>query len=369
MTRSLEVNAERPYRVEIGPGVSARLAELVGSAARVAIVHPESLTTRAATLTRDLEAGGRRVLPLLVPTGEQAKFADVLVSCWEQLAEAGFTRSDVVVGLGGGATTDLAGFVAASWLRGVGYVAMPTSVLGMVDAAVGGKTGINLPAGKNLVGAFWEPLGVICDLDTLVDLPPAEVVNGLAEVIKCGFIADPGILDLVEADPREALDPTSEVLAELITRGIAVKARTVSSDLREQTSVGASVGREALNYGHTLGHAIEKAEHFGWRHGEAISVGMVFAAELSARTLGLDESTLARHRAVLASVGLPIGYTGADWAELRAAMSLDKKTRGSALRFVGLPEVGRVQIIDAPDEALLAECFGHLLTSGVNPRD
>lgn len=354
---TVEVNAERPYRVEIGPGASSALVTLVGGAARVALIHPEALAGRAAIVTADLERAGIEVLPLIVPTGERAKFASTLVDCWEALAAAGFTRSDVVVGLGGGATTDLAGFVAASWLRGVGYVAMPTSVLGMVDAAVGGKTGINLPAGKNLVGAFWEPLGVLCDLDALRDLPPAEVSNGLAEVIKCGFIADPEILRLVEDDPVAAQTVDSSVLAELITRGIAVKARTVSSDLREQTSVGGAVGREALNYGHTLGHAIEKVENFGWRHGEAISVGMVFAAELSHRVLGLDEATVARHREALALVGLPVHYEGADWQTLRAVMSLDKKTRGSSLRFVGVPRVGAVEIIDAPDDDVLAECL------------
>lgn len=352
---TVEVTAERPYRVEIERGASSGLVDLVGSAARVAIIHPAALAERAAGLASEL--ADRQVLSLVVPTGEQAKFSDTLVQCWQALAEAGFTRSDVVVGLGGGATTDLAGFVAASWLRGVGYIAMPTSVLGMVDAAVGGKTGINLPAGKNLVGAFWEPLGVLCDLSVLADLPRPELVNGLAEVIKCGFIADPEILRLVEHDPAGALDPSSDVLAELVTRGIAVKARTVSSDLREQTSVGGAVGREALNYGHTLGHAIEKAENFGWRHGEAISVGMVFAAELSHRFLGLDEATVARHRETLALVGLPVHYDGADWQTLRAAMSLDKKTRGSSLRFVGVPRIGAVEIIDAPGEDVLAECF------------
>lgn len=362
MSHTVEVNAERPYRVEVAAGASSGLVELVSGAARVAIIHPVALASRAEALRDDLDGAGRQTTLMQVPTGEQAKFADTLVWCWQELAEAGFTRSDVIVGLGGGATTDLAGFVAASWLRGVGYIGMPTSVLAMVDAAVGGKTGINLPAGKNLVGAFWEPLGVLCDLDALRDLPQAEVANGLAEVIKCGFIADPVILDLVEADPSAALDVGSPVLAEVITRGIAVKARTVSSDLREATSVGGAVGREALNYGHTLGHAIEKLENFTWRHGEAISVGMAFAAELSQRTLGLDEATVARHRSTLQSVGLPVSYGGdASWGELRHAMSLDKKTRGSALRFVGLPELGRVAIIEAPDEGVLEECFARVL--------
>lgn len=353
----VEVNAERPYTCHVEAGALSVLPELVGDAARVALVHPATLAARAAELAATLAAPGREVTPIQLPDGEDAKTSEQLVRGWTALAEAGFTRSDVVVGFGGGATTDTAGFLAASWLRGVGYVSVPTTVLAMVDAAVGGKTGINIPAGKNLVGAFHEPRGVICDLAVLDGLPHAEVVSGLAEVIKCGFIADPVILDLVEADPADAVDVRSERLAELVTRGIRVKAETVSADLREATSVGDRVGREKLNYGHTLGHAIEKVEHFTWRHGEAISVGMVFAAELSVRTLGLDPEVARRNRSVLDLVGLPTSYSGAGYEQLRAAMSLDKKTRGDRLRFVGLPELGRVAIIDAPDEEVLHQCW------------
>ncbi|MFD0788343.1 3-dehydroquinate synthase family protein, partial [Micromonospora azadirachtae] len=194
---------------------------------------------------------------------------------WDRLGEAGFTRTDAVVGVGGGAVTDLAGFVAACWLRGVRWVPVATSLLGMVDAAVGGKTGINTAAGKNLVGAFHPPVGVICDLATLDSLPPADLAAGLAEVVKCGFIADPVILDLVEANPAAAVDPTGAVTRELIERAIRVKADVVSGDLRE------SGVREVLNYGHTLAHAIEKVEGYRWRHGHAVAVGVVYAGALA----------------------------------------------------------------------------------------
>ncbi|NNG19098.1 3-dehydroquinate synthase [Naumannella sp. ID2617S] len=350
----VEVAAERPYRVRIGPGAVDGVAELVAGCDRVAVLYAPALAERAATLADGLDAA---VLLIELPDAEQAKTADVLVECWDRLAGAGFTRSDAVVGLGGGATTDLAGFVAASWLRGVRLVTVPTTVLGMVDAAVGGKTGINLAAGKNLVGAFHEPAGVLCDLSLLATLPPADLRAGLAEVIKCGFIADPTILDLVEQSSAEALDPASDRLAELITRGIRVKAEVVGGDLREATSVGARVGRELLNYGHTLGHAIERRERYRWRHGEAISVGMVYAAEL-AHGLGLiDEALVARHRTVLELVGLPTSYGRDAWPELRAAMSLDKKTRGAQLRFVLLNGLASAEICAGPSEQSLQQAY------------
>jgi len=277
----------------------------------------------------------------------------VLVFCWQVLGRAGFTRSDAVIGLGGGSTTDLAGFVAASWLRGVAFVNVPTTVLGMVDAAVGGKTGINTPAGKNLVGAFHEPAGVLCDLDTLTTLSPTEVRSGMAEVAKCGFIADPSILVLIEESGTIALDPASALLAELITKGIAVKVATVERDLKETSgAAGSGIGREALNYGHTLGHALERVHEYRMRHGEAISIGMVFAAELARRTGTVDDDLLARHRSILQALGLPVATT-VPFAPLLDAMRLDKKARGNTLRFVVLDGLANPTILTGPDEATL----------------
>lgn len=353
--RTVEVRAAAPYPVHVGSGASQLLGEQVRDANRVALLHAPVLGEQARRLAADLPQ------PLLVelPDAEAAKTSETLIACWDRLADAGFTRNDLVVGFGGGATTDLAGFVAASWLRGIGFVSMPSTVLGMVDAAVGGKTGINIPAGKNLVGAFHEPRAVLCDLDLLATLPEADARAGMAEVVKCGFIRDQRILDLLTEDVPDAMDVGSERFGELVLRAIQVKADTVSGDLREATSASGRVGREALNYGHTLGHAIERQDGFGWRHGEAISIGMVFAAMLSQQLLGLPEDQVDFQRDLLDRMGLPTTHDS-DWQGLRAAMNLDKKTRGNTLRFVGLREVGEVAMIEGPAEDLLAACYSRL---------
>ena len=240
---------------------------------RVALVHPErlgDLAHRVRTVLRD-----RDVLLIPVPDGEEAKTAAEAARCWEALGQAEFTRSDAVVTLGGGATTDLGGFVAATWLRGVRVVHLPASLLAMVDAAVGGKTGINTRAGKNLVGSFHEPAGVLCDLALLDTLPREELVAGLGEVVKCGFIRDPVILDLVESTDPAELTSDSPVLRELVERAIRVKIDVVVDDLKE------TGGREVLNYGHTMAHAIERASDYAVRHGEAVAIGSVYVAELA----------------------------------------------------------------------------------------
>lgn len=360
--RIVHVATARPYDVTIGAGASRLLSETVRGAAQVALLHPAPLATVAHRLAAEL--GDVRVLTIEVPGGEAAKTPEVLVDCWNRLAEHSFTRNDVVVGLGGGSTTDLAGFVAASFLRGIDFVSVPTTVLAMVDAAVGGKTGINLPAGKNLVGAFWEPRAVLCDLSLLRGLPDAEVSSGLAEVAKAGFSHDPGILELIEGDPADARDVTSTRFAELVRRGVEHKARVVAGDLREATSTASSIGREGLNYGHTLAHAIEAFHHFGWRHGDAVAVGMVFVAEVSQRLLGLPADQVQRHRDVLASLGLPTRYGGregdAGYEQLRAIMARDKKARGNTLRLIGLRRIGELALLEGPDEQPLREAFAAL---------
>jgi 3-dehydroquinate synthase len=340
------------YDVVIGHGVLDALPGLLGDAVRrVLVVHPRALRSTADTVRRDLAAGGVQPYLAEVPDAEDAKTVETLASCWSLLGQAEFTRSDAVVGLGGGATTDLAGFVAASWLRGVPVVQVPTTLLGMVDAAVGGKTGINTPEGKNLVGAFHPPCGVICDLTALRTLPHADLVAGLAEVVKCGFIADPVILDLIEADPAAAAAWDSASLRELVERSIAVKARVVTDDLRE------SGLREILNYGHTFGHAVEQVERFRWRHGEAVSVGLVYVAELG-RLAGRTPSGLAgRHRSVLGELGLPLGYRGDRFPALLQAMRRDKKNRGDLLRFVVLEDLARPVRLEGPSPDLLEAAY------------
>ena len=350
-------SAMGPYDVHISRGALSQLPELIGDALRVAIIHPEPLTALAEQVAVQVD---RETTLIAVPDAEAAKTAEVLTRCWDALAQAGFTRSDLVIGIGGGTTTDLAGFVAASWLRGVRYVSIPTSVLAMVDAAVGGKTGINLAAGKNLVGAFYEPVGVICDLALLDTLPERDVRAGLAEVIKCGFIADTRILDLARDNLSDAADRTSQRFAELVTRAVQVKATVVAADFRESTSKGANVGREALNYGHTLGHAIEAHAGYTWRHGDAIAVGMAWCSRVSRLILGLDHETVALHDDLLGGLGLPLRYDQSAWPELRRLMSLDKKARGNLLRIVGLTEFGKPVIIDGPDEAALEAAYREL---------
>jgi 3-dehydroquinate synthase len=230
----------------------------------------------------------------------------------------------------------------------------------MVDAAVGGKTGIDTGAGKNLVGSFHEPAGVLCDLDLLATLPAAELVSGLGEVVKCGFIADPAILELVEKDPAAALDPASDVLAELVERAIRVKADVVAGDLRESGGVDGHPGREVLNYGHTLAHAVEKVTGYTVRHGEAVSIGMVYVAALARLAGRLDDETAARHAAVLGSVGLPTRWQEAPFDDLLAVMRVDKKARGNTLRFVVLDGLARPAVLAGPDEELLRAAYEEL---------
>jgi 3-dehydroquinate synthase len=350
---SIEVRPARdaPYSVQIGVGLLGEVVAESAGSTRIAVMHSRALLATAETLREELTAaaGHPEVVLLEVPDGEAAKDLAVAAYAWSVLGKVGFTRDDLVIGLGGGAVTDLAGFVAATWLRGVRVIQVPTTLLAMVDAAVGGKTAINTEAGKNLVGAFHQPAAVLCDLATLETLPAAEFTAGLAEVVKTGLIADPVILDLLEADPTGHAH-----LRELVERSIAVKAEVVSADPKE------SGRREILNYGHTLGHAIERAEHYRWRHGAAVSVGLVFAAALSRRAAGLDDATADRHRELLLRIGLPVSYPADRWPELAQAMRVDKKARARRLRFVVLSGLAKPEILDDPDPALLLAAYGEV---------
>jgi 3-dehydroquinate synthase len=351
----IAVGGERPYEVVVGTGVLSELPSLLGDQVRnVVVVHAASLPGIAVPVSQALATAGYAVRPEPVPDGEAAKEISVAARLWSQLADAGIGRTDAIVGVGGGAVTDLAGFVAATWLRGVRVVLVPTTLLGMTDAAIGGKTAINTPDGKNLVGAFYPPAGVLADTRVLASLPPAEYASGLAEVIKAGLIADPEILELIEADPAGAAKPGGPHERALIERAIAMKAAVVSADLREAGL------REMLNYGHTLGHAIELVEDYSIRHGEAVSIGMCFAAALSRLAGRLDASTAQRHRAILASVGLPVSYRAEAWPALRAAMVIDKKTRAARLRLVVLDGLARPVIMADPPEELLELAYAEV---------
>jgi 3-dehydroquinate synthase len=333
----IDVAGERPYQVLVGRDLLDRLPGMLPGAAQVAVVFAGPVRELADRVGEKLRGQGIGVLPIEVPDAEAAKTVEVAGRCWDALGGAAFTRTDAVVGVGGGAVTDLAGYVAASWLRGVRWVPVATSLLGMVDAAVGGKTGINIAAGKNLVGAFHPPAGVVCDLGSLDSLPREDLVAGLAEVVKCGFIADAKLLDLLE---QSGPDLTVAQHQEVITRAVRVKADVVASDETE-------AGRRAiLNFGHTVGHALEAASGYGLLHGEAVALGMVAALDLGA-VLGVGAPALAdRARALLARLGLPVDYERRFDAQAQAGLTVDKKRRGSTIRFVLVPTVGETRFLE-----------------------
>jgi len=347
-------SGDAAYRVAVGTGILGELAGWVHGAETAAVVHSPSVADVAADVAAALSAAGVRARGLPVPDGEAAKDLDVVTALWAAFAEHRITRSDVVVAVGGGAVTDVAGFAAATWLRGVRVVHVPTTLLGMVDASIGGKTAVNVPAGKNLVGAFHDPAGVVVDLALLATLPRADLLAGLAEVVKAGFVADPVILDRAESDPAALAAGEPVALRDAVERAIRVKADVVSADPGERGR------REILNYGHTLAHAIERTAGYGaWRHGDAVSVGMCFAAAVGRLIGTLDPATAARHGELLGALGLPTTYDG-EWAPLRAAMSADKKARGSTLRMVVLDGLARPVVIEDPAEQLLEAAFAEV---------
>ena len=348
---TIAVTGTNPYDVVIGRDILHTVAEQLGpDVNKVLIVHPATLTARATELRESL-LGQYEVLLAEIPDAETGKRVEVAAFCWGVLGKADFTRTDAVIGFGGGSVTDLAGFVAATWLRGVKLVQVPTTLLGMVDAAIGGKTGINTAEGKNLVGSFYAPAAVVVDLDVLQGLSQMEILAGFGEVVKCGFIAEPEILDIIEADVDTATDSTSPQFRRLVELSVGLKARVVSEDFTE-----AGV-REILNYGHTLGHAIEYAERFQWRHGAAVAVGMVYASELARLTGRLGDSVVDRHRSILGSLQLPIDYPLGRWNTLLAAMKRDKKARGSMLRFIVLDDIAKPTVLTGPDESLLFAAY------------
>ena len=350
-----------PYDVRIGERAMSHLPELLGDqVTRVALIHTHPVQRHSDHARALLRQGGYEVVDIVVPDAEAGKTVDVANGVWQRLGEEGFTRSDAIVGVGGGAATDLAGFIAATWMRGVRYVNCPTSLLAMVDASTGGKTGINTPQGKNLVGSFYTPAGVLADVRTLASLPNDIFVEGLGEVAKSGFIMDEEILRILEShaaalrgfDGATFLEsPLKDVVCELIERTVRVKVHHVSSDLKEQGL------REFLNYGHTLGHAIEQIEHFRWRHGNAVAVGMVFAAELSNLLGYIDRDLVDYHRSLLGALGLPTSWGGGSWSDVLALMHRDKKARGNMLRFVVLDRVGHVIHLENPPMEAVEEAF------------
>jgi 3-dehydroquinate synthase len=350
----IEIAGAAPYDVVVGHGLADRVTSLVAAARTVVIVVDAAVVSQAEPYATELAAAGCRVETIAIGGGEPAKTIATVSELWDALGAMTVTRSDAIVAVGGGAITDVAGFVAATWLRGIRVVQAPTTLLAMVDAAIGGKTGINTAAGKNLVGAFHPPSGVLVDLDVLDSLPDQQWVNGMAEVVKAGFIADPTILDLVDLDPVGAATARGPHARELIERAIAVKADVVSRDLREAGP------REFLNYGHTLGHAVERLESYAIPHGHAVAIGMVFAAGLGRHAGRLDDETADRHASMLRRLGLPTTYRPEALAELVELMRIDKKSRGAVQRFVVLDGLGNPAILADPDPSLLASAYAEV---------
>jgi len=345
--QNVTVKAEHTYEIFIDTSWTSALTTALANRTRAAIIVSKSMRSRIPTLpSLDCE-----VHYFEIPDGEDGKSAKTLTTVWDWLGAAGFTRSDLVVGIGGGATTDFAGYVAASWLRGLDWIAIPTTVAGMVDAAIGGKTAINSDYGKNLIGAFHSPVQVIIDLDWLTTLSDRDFSAGLAEVVKTGFISDPEILQLLNGKGIGDIRVNRDLIRELILRSVKVKAAIVSEDFKE------SYAREALNYGHTLGHAIELDCKYSLRHGECVAIGMVFMATLQRRLGTISEDVYQIHLKILKNLALPITYSAEAWPKLLSTMSRDKKSRGNSLRFVTLDGVGKTARLENPDETLLSKIY------------
>lgn len=348
--KSIHVSADRDYEVFIDVPYVEHISKLVHNRTRVAVLFSSTMKERIPTF----ESGETEFFYFPIPDGEAGKTVSTLSQAWNWLGAAGFTRSDLIIGIGGGAVTDFAGYLAASWLRGIDWVAVPTTVAGMVDAAVGGKTGINSDYGKNLIGAFHSPIAVVVDpvwLDTLSD---RDFAAGLAEGVKCGFIRDPQILQLIAGKNLQSIRESKELTLELVERSIAVKAAVVSGDFKE------SFDREILNYGHTFGHAVELLSQYSLRHGECVSIGMAYIAYLSEALNLIDSKIVNLHINTLLNLGLPVSYKGAEWPELLTAMKVDKKNRGNSIRFVVISELGKTQRLENPNEGALYAAYERL---------
>ena len=348
--KSISVTADRDYEVVIDIDWQKAIEPYLTNRGQVAVIVSEAMRDRIV----NLPVTDAQIHIFTVPDSEAGKSFATYQKVLDWLGAAGFTRNDLIVAVGGGAVTDLSGFVASSWLRGIDWVAVPTTLAAMVDAAVGGKTGINSEYGKNLIGSFYSPISVLVDLSWLSTLSDRDFAAGLAEVIKCGFIVDTEIVELLK--DRNLLDVRSDraLTLELITRSIAVKAKVVSGDFKE------SFDREILNYGHTLGHAIELHSKYALRHGECVSIGLVFAANLANESGILADQATDLHKKILSNLGLPTSYESRHWPELRANMAIDKKSRSGTLRFVAISEIGKTLRIEAPSESDLLAAYERL---------
>jgi 3-dehydroquinate synthase len=346
----------RSYTIEIGKNLLAILGQKcaqLGLGRRSAVISDTNVAPKYGDAVKAvLSKNGFQPVLIRVPAGETAKSLKTVQHCYDELAAHRLERKSFIVALGGGVVGDLAGFVAATYLRGIAFVQVPTTLLAQVDSSVGGKVGVNLNAGKNLVGAFHQPRLVICDLDTLTTLPAREFRSGLAEVIKYGIIYDHNLFARLERDLPKLLERDASTLAAVIARCCEIKAAVVGQD---ETESGL---RAILNFGHTIGHALEAISHYGkYLHGEAIAIGQVAAARISARLLGLPQTDVQRIEKLFQRTGLPtkIKLTASQKTKLNAAMKLDKKVSGGELTFVLARRIGQVEYGQRVPAAVLEE--------------
>jgi 3-dehydroquinate synthase len=342
----------RSYDVIVGAGLLETADErlpVFADAAQAFVIADRMVGDEwFAPLAAALERRGLHAVHLAVPAGEEAKSLQVCETLLHQLATQEAHRDDVVVSLGGGSTGDVAGFVASTYMRGLRLVQAPTTLTAQVDAAIGGKTAVNLPEGKNLVGTFYQPVAVLCDVGTLAGLGDRDFRSGLGEVAKYALALDPELLETLERDPRPVLAREPDALISLVARCVAIKARTVAGDEHD------AAARLTLNYGHTLGHALERLDAFeGRSHGEAIAIGMVFAARLAEARGLTDDGLAARTTRLLSSIGLETDGALPPIHDILASFRMDKKFRGG-VRFVLLRHVGDPEIVDGVSEDELA---------------
>jgi 3-dehydroquinate synthase len=357
VARTVQVElGDRSYPIRIGADLLAKAGPEIArrTRARRAIVISVPAVGRryAGRLTRSLREAGLRVRRLDVPDGERSKSLRQVARVYQGLLELGADRASVVVALGGGVVGDLAGFAAATFLRGIDFVQVPTTLLAMVDSSVGGKTGVNLPEGKNLVGAFHQPKLVLADTSTLRSLPPRQRANGLVEAIKKAAIWDRALFERIERDLEAVLALETEALHPVIERACAIKAEVVAQDERE------SGLRQLLNFGHTLGHAIERlARYRGILHGEAVAVGMGFAAQRSEELRFAPAGTARRVSTLLERAGLPTQVPEHPRRAYLEALRVDKKREDARIRFVMLRGIGRATTVPLRPEEILPPAF------------
>jgi 3-dehydroquinate synthase len=349
---------QRSYEIKIGVGLLGYLGEecaQISFGKRCAIITDRKVAPLyGKAAQRALVKAGFEPVLITVAPGETAKSLKTVQTCYDQLAKNRLERKSFIVALGGGVAGDLAGFVAATYLRGIAFVQVPTTLLAQVDSSVGGKVGVNLTAGKNLVGAFHQPRRVLCDLDTLASLPLREYRAGLAEVIKYGIIYDAALFERLEREMPKLLQRDTKTLGAIVARCCEIKAEVVRED---ETEVGL---RAILNFGHTIGHALEAISHYGkYLHGEAISIGQVMAAKLSERACGLPRNSVERIANLFRQAGLPttMRLSAAQRKGLFSAMQLDKKVSNGEIKFVLARRIGTVEFGRKVPLPLIAEIF------------